>query len=104
MARESAFRSKIEMEDQKKVEELIKEYELYAREKGFKLNPKKEILEMIIRGLIKNEESHGKRFCPCRRVTGVAQIDTKNICPCFFHEEEIKKTGHCLCNLFFKKE
>jgi hypothetical protein len=28
--------------------------------------------------------------------------DAKKICPCFWHKDEIKKDGHCFCNLYVK--
>ncbi len=81
---------------------MIKGYEEYAAGKGFKLNPNKVVVEKIIRGLLENEKKYGKRYCPCRRATGIAANDTKNICPCAYHLEEIEKLGHCLCGLFVK--
>jgi len=83
-------------------ESLIKNYQDYAQKNGFSLNPNKEVVEGIVKGLLKNEEKYGQRYCPCRRVTGNLEEDKKNICPCAYHKEEIKNLGHCLCNLFVK--
>lgn len=83
-------------------ESLIKTYQDYAQKNGFLLNPKKEVVDGIVGGLLKNEEKYGQRYCPCRRVTGDQDEDGKNICPCVYHKEEIAKFGHCLCNLFVK--
>jgi thioredoxin len=85
-----------------KVERLIKEYEDYAKEKGIKLNPNREVVERIVKGLLSNEEKYGKRYCPCRRVSGNQVEDAKNICPCTYHLQELEKFGHCLCGLFVK--
>ncbi len=85
-----------------KIEELIKWYVDYAKENGFNLNPNKEIVERIIRGLLENEKKYGKKYCPCRRVTGNQEEDSKKICPCYYHRDEIKKDGHCFCGLFTK--
>jgi ferredoxin-thioredoxin reductase catalytic subunit len=52
--------------------------------------------------LLENEKKHGKRYCPCRRVTENEEEDLKNVCPCVYHLEEIEKNGHCLCGLFIK--
>ncbi|HOK35340.1 MAG TPA: ferredoxin-thioredoxin reductase catalytic domain-containing protein [Candidatus Pacearchaeota archaeon] len=90
------------MEDEKKIEEIIKNYEKYAAENGFKLNPNKKVVEGIIKGLLLNEQKYGARYCPCRRVSGNQEEDKKKICPCYWHEEEIKKNGRCLCGLFVK--
>ncbi len=83
-------------------EKLIKEYAEYSKSRGFKLNPDKEIVARIIKGLLENEKKHGKRYCPCRRVTGNEKEDSKNVCPCAYHLEEIEKNGRCLCGLFVK--
>lgn len=87
----------------KKIEEIIANYEKYAAENGIKLNPNKKVVEGIIKGLLLNEEKYGARYCPCRRVTGNVEEDKKKICPCFWHKEEIEKNGRCLCGLFVKK-
>jgi len=88
--------------DDEKFKRLIREYENYANKNGFKLDPNLEVVNRIIKGLLENEKKYGKRYCPCRRVTGVAEDDAKNICPCVYHIEEIEKNGHCLCGLFVK--
>lgn len=84
------------------IEELIKEYRIYSEGKGFKLNPDQKVLMVVLRGLLNNEEKYGKRYCPCRRVKGVYEKDSGNVCPCAYHLEEIKKNGRCLCGLFVK--
>lgn len=90
-------------EDEKEnMEKSIQEYENLAQKDGLKLNPNKEIAENIIKGLLENEKKYGKRYCPCRRVTGEAEKDEKIICPCVFREKEIEEKGKCLCGLFVK--
>ncbi len=73
----------------------------YASKRGYKLNPDQEMLERIIKGMIKIEENKGQRYCPCRLVTGDKAADEKIICPCVYHEQEIAEHGHCHCYLFF---
>jgi len=91
------------MENQnKKAEDLIKNSKEYAEANGFKLNPDQKIVERIINGLLRNEEKHGKIYCPCRRVKGVPEEDAKIICPCIYHKDEIAKDGKCFCGLFVK--
>jgi len=87
---------------EEKINEIIKEYEKDTKEKGRRLNPDKKIVERIVKGLLENEKKYGKRYCPCRRIIGNLEEDSKKICPCFWHREEIKKNGHCLCGLFVK--
>jgi ferredoxin-thioredoxin reductase catalytic subunit len=83
-------------------EELLEKCKKHAKEKGIKLNPNPKIVEAILKGLLRNEQNKGAIYCPCRPVTGDKEEDKKKICPCFWHLDEIKKQGHCLCNLFVK--
>jgi ferredoxin-thioredoxin reductase catalytic subunit len=84
------------------VSAIIDRYDNYAKSNGFRLNPDKKTVERVINGLLLNEKKYGKRYCPCRRVSGNEEEDSKKICPCAFHKEELEKDGHCFCNLFFK--
>lgn len=84
------------------IEKIIQDYQEYAKKNGFSLNPNKKVVEEIVKVLLEREKKFGARYCPCRRITGNKKEDKKIICPCFFHREEIKKYGHCLCNLFVK--
>ena len=86
------------------MEKLIKEYGQYAKQKGFRLNPDRKIVEGLVRALIARKENFGERYCPCRKMTNDKKVDKKIICPCDYHLEEIKKHGHCLCNLFVEDE
>jgi ferredoxin-thioredoxin reductase catalytic subunit len=81
---------------------LTKEYEEYAAENGFSLNPQRKIVEGIVKSLLERDEQCGQRYCPCRRITGDKEEDKKIICPCVFHLAEIEKDGHCHCGLFVK--
>ena len=85
-----------------KIKNLLAEYEDYAKENGFRVNPNSQIAEGIVRALLMKEESFGERYCPCRKMTGELEEDKKIICPCIYHKEEIEKDGHCHCNLFVK--
>ncbi len=83
-------------------EELLEKSKKHAEEKGIKLNPNPKIVTAILNGLLRNEGEKGAQYCPCRPLTGDKKEDSKKICPCFWHLDEIKKYGHCLCNLFVK--
>jgi len=76
----------------------------YADRAGFRLNPDKEIVDTVIKGLLENEKKHGFRYCPCRMVTGDKQKDLAIICPCKYHKDEIREQGYCHCMLYFSKE
>ena len=84
-----------------KLRELMKKY---AESQGFKLNPDEEVVNFIIKGLLENEARHGYRYCPCRVLTGDRRKDTKLICPCAYHKDEIRGMGHCHCGLFMAKD
>jgi ferredoxin-thioredoxin reductase catalytic chain len=87
---------------EEKIKELIKDYSDYAQKNGFKLNPNEETVKRVIRGLLENEKKHGKKYCPCRRITDNQEENLKNACPCFYHLKEIEKDGKCLCGLFVR--
>jgi ferredoxin-thioredoxin reductase catalytic chain len=87
---------------EKKINKIIEEYKKYAEENGFSLNPNKEVVQMLVKGLLEKEKEFGKRYCPCRRITGKKEEDNKIVCPCVYHLEEIKTQGRCFCGLFVK--
>ena len=76
---------------------------MYAEKNGFKLNPDREVVERLIKGMLENEKKFGERYCPCRRVTGNKEEDKGKICPCQFMRKEIEEQGRCLCGLFWKE-
>lgn len=84
-------------------EELLDKCKKYAKEKGIKLNPNQAVVDGILKGLLRNEKEKGALYCPCRALT-FDKEDKKKVCPCYWNLEEIKQTGHCLCNLFVRKE
>ncbi len=85
-------------------DELFMKYEDYANDNDFILNPNKKIVAGILKGLSRNEEIHGYKYCPCRRVTGNRQEDRSIICPCIYHKEEIEIDGKCMCGLFLRSD
>jgi len=85
-----------------KIEEIIKNYSEYSRKNGFQLNSNRKIVERVINGLLENEKKKGKKYCPCRILSGNQEEDSKKICPCVYHKEEIAKNGKCYCGLFTK--
>ncbi|TES83255.1 MAG: ferredoxin:thioredoxin reductase [Hadesarchaea archaeon] len=85
-------------------EQLRAILERYAKSQGFQLNPDEKILDLIIQGLLQNEQKFGLRYCPCRAITGDPEQDKKIICPCVYHKDELKQMGHCHCGLFVAKK
>jgi len=107
LAPESSIREWIASSEKKDgggsyVNELIERYNNYAKSNGFRLNPDKKTVERVVNGLVENEKKHGEKYCPCRRISGDKEEDSKKTCPCVWHKDEIKKDGHCLCNLYVK--
>jgi len=88
--------------DDQKIEEMIKGYQSLAEEKGIKINPDKQVVRSLMKGLLEKEKKYGVRYCPCRRITGKKEEDDLKICPCRFSEKEIQEKGQCLCGLFVK--
>ena len=84
-------------------EQLLELSKKYADKQGFQLQPDKEFLNELVKGLLENEKNFGFRFCPCRAITGDKIKDAKIICPCVYHKDEIRTTGHCHCGLFVAK-
>jgi len=89
-------------QDNEKVDNLIGEYEKYAKDNSFSLNPDRRVVEAIVKNLLEKEKTLGARYCPCRRVTDNAQENKKIVCPCAYHLEELARDGKCLCGLFVK--
>ncbi|RLG13124.1 MAG: ferredoxin:thioredoxin reductase [Candidatus Nanohalarchaeota archaeon] len=83
----------------KKPKNTLKNLKSMQKKNGFRLNPNRKIIEYLIKGLIKNAEEFGKKYCPCRRIH-----NDRVICPCIHHKKEIKEQGHCHCFLFVSKE
>ena len=95
-------KSKEGEENKEDIEKIIQSYQAYAEKNGFKLNPDRETVERLIKGMLENEKKYGARYCPCRRITGNPEDDKSKICPCHWHREEIERDGHCFCGLFYK--
>lgn len=85
------------------IKKIIKDYEIWAEKKNYSLNPNRKVVESLVKSLLEREKKLGKRYCPCRRMTGDEKEDEKIICPCFFMEGEIQEKGRCFCGLFVKK-
>jgi ferredoxin-thioredoxin reductase catalytic chain len=85
-------------------QEILELSRKYAEKAGFMLNPNPQVLDAVIKGLARNESRHGLRYCPCRVVTGDKEKDRKIICPCIYHQDEIKEQGYCHCMLYFRRD
>ena len=78
--------------------------EEYAKSNGWTLHPDAKQRNTVIRGLARNSERFGQRYCPCRLRSGDPLKDKDIICPCIYHKDELDQAGHCTCNLFYDPE
>ena len=72
----------------------------HVAESACRLNPDAKIVAALTEGLVKRRAKFGDFYCPCRILTGKAETDRGNVCPCSSHEAEIAETGMCHCHLF----
>ncbi len=95
----------MDSDDQSEQAQKIKDWaKRYAEKKGIQLNPDEQRVDEVAEGLAIRQKKFGKRYCPCRIITGDTKEDRKIICPCVYQEEELKKFGTCHCKLFSVKE
>ncbi|MGZ4917652.1 MAG: ferredoxin-thioredoxin reductase catalytic domain-containing protein [Halobacteriota archaeon] len=95
----------MDSDDQSEQAQKIKDWaKRYAEKKGIQLNPDEQRVDEVAKGLAIRQKKFGKRYCPCRIITGDTKEDRKIICPCVYQEEELKKFGTCHCKLFSVKE
>ena len=92
-----------ETEDQLQ-EEILAWARDYAASHGWMLNPNEKQLGAVIKGLARNTLKFGDQYCPCRMRTGDVEKDKEIICPCIYHEDEVRDDGHCHCHLYFANE
>ena len=90
------------MEKEELIKKILEDSKLHAGKNGFKLNPDKNIVNLLVEGIAENEKNLGIRLCSCRIFAGDTKEDS--ICPCKWHKEEIKTKGRCHCGLFIKND
>ena len=92
--------SKEEIENQIKIwRELTERQENHE----FILNPDKETVERLAKGVLTNEKNKNLKFCPCRMIMGNLEEDKRLVCPCSFKTQKTwKEKGECWCSLFVK--
>ena len=86
-------------------EELRKAWEKFTENNDFVLNPDKEVVDMVIKGVSDNEKKYGFKLCPCKLRDGTREKDLELICPCNFKIQETwKEKEECWCSLFVKRK
>lgn len=71
-----------------------------AGQAGYHLNPDKEFVLSLMRGLLTNKERYGYQACPCRLASGVREKDLDIICPCDYRDPDLAEFGGCYCALY----
>ncbi len=91
-------------EDPATEEEMLAWARDEAERCGYRLNPDERQLGAVIKGLVRNRERFGERYCPCRIRSGDPEKDAAIVCPCVHRDEEVAAEGRCHCNLFLGPE
>lgn len=92
------------MSAEKAVTEFKREIEAEVERTGYTLNPDKEFLEMLFKGLFKNQKRYGYPSCPCRLAEGDLRDDIDIICPCIYRDPDLFEFGRCYCALYVNED
>jgi len=92
------------MSEDKEAEELYKRLETIAKNKNCYLNPDKDFVMGIARGLLANRKKYGYMSCPCRLASGEGKRDLDIMCPCVYMLPDVKEFGMCYCALYVSKD
>ncbi|MFH1777108.1 MAG: ferredoxin-thioredoxin reductase catalytic domain-containing protein [Candidatus Omnitrophota bacterium] len=85
------------MENLKKIQEIL---DAHLKKCGkCMLNPDKETVDRLFKVLLARKNKYGEFYCPCRIVSGDIFKDKNIICPCIYHQKEIKEKEICHCGL-----
>ena len=71
-----------------------------AEEGGYHLNPDKEFVKNLTKGLLTNVERYGYMACPCRLASGNKEEDLDLICACDYRDQDLVEYGACYCALY----
>jgi ferredoxin-thioredoxin reductase catalytic subunit len=79
-------------------------WERFTEKNEFMLNPDKKHVDVILKGVFKNEVKFGLKLCPCRLRDGTREKDLELICPCNFKTHITwNEDGMCWCGLFVSR-
>lgn len=82
------------------IEKYLQIFEKVAKQRGWRVNPDREIVIDFAKGLIENRKRFGIPICPCRLATGKKEVDKLIICPCVYAVDDIREFGRCYCGLY----
>jgi len=84
--------------------EVLEALEDFASKQEFVLNPEKDRVALLVKGVVENEKNHGLKYCPCRMTVGNFEEDLLLVCPCNFRIQKTwREKGECWCGLFVKR-
>ena len=85
------------------IEKLYSRLEKDAKQGGYNLNPDREFVNGLVKGLIVNEKRYGYQACPCRLASGNQAEDLDVICPCNYRDADLTEYGACYCALYVSR-
>jgi len=77
-------------------DEVLTRVKQEAAAYNWKVNPSKDFVQAIIKGLIKNRHEKGEYYCPCKPITLDKRKEKDNICMC----KDARERKLCVCKLF----
>ena len=87
-----------------RINKVFKEIEKEIAGKGYYLNPDREFVDMLLEGILANQDRYGYRSCPCRLATGTKEEDLDLICPCDYRDDDLTEHGACYCALYVDED
>lgn len=87
-----------------RVEALYATIEKEISGKGYYLNPDREFVDMLLVGLLANQDRYGYLSCPCRLSSGKKEEDLDLVCPCDYRDDDLAEYGACYCALYVDEE
>jgi len=87
-------------------EDFLQAIERFTEGNEFRVNPDRQKVDTLLKGIFNGEKNHGMKYCPCRLTSKNFEEDLKLVCPCNFriHETyEDKEEGECWCGLFKRR-
>jgi len=86
------------------IDVLHRRLDLEAEEGGYHLNPDRDFVRRLVRGLIVNTRRYGYQSCPCRLAAGEKKADLDIICPCDYRDPDVAEYGACYCALYVSED
>ncbi len=85
------------------IDKLYAHLDKDARQGGYNLNPDREFVRGLVKGLLVNERRYGYQACPCRLAADDKFLDLDIICPCYYRDADVTEFGACYCALYVSK-